>query len=192
MAPAPKPKDIPEGFAASSDKKRLQCLLCTANSPAGNDVWMDWSSHRGHVTSKKHEQAKERDAAQRIHVTQLHQNQQDDLARQREAAMQFSALQDVQIPADDRPAHRVQSAAETELWQGMSADPQGAGFDLGSADDPLQPDTLLGLWNAETMGHDSAVDEGPTAVDEDYTDEFLAEIMQNAGKSITRTRRTVP
>ncbi|KAJ7112273.1 hypothetical protein C8R44DRAFT_741961 [Mycena epipterygia] len=142
---------------------------------------MDWQNHKAHITgSKKHKQAVEHDTAQRINVARLRQNQQDDLARQREAATQFSALQEVQIPAQDRTAYRVQSAAETELWQEISADPQGAGFDLGFTDAQHQSDTLLGLWNAETMGHSSGPDDRPTVLDEDDTDEFLAEIMQNA------------
>ncbi|KAJ7292194.1 hypothetical protein C8J57DRAFT_1212600 [Mycena rebaudengoi] len=44
--------------------------------------------------------------------------------------------------------------------------------------------TLFGFWNAESMGTDERFGlDGDTAVDEDDTEEFLAEIMQNAAIS---------
>ncbi|KAJ7109539.1 hypothetical protein C8R43DRAFT_962543 [Mycena crocata] len=73
-------------------------------------------------------------------------------------------------------AYQIQSAAETELWEQIQTDPHNAGFNAGVG---LKGETLLGLWNAETMGNKTDF----TAVDEDNTEVFLAEVMQNAERS---------
>ena len=144
---------------------------------------MEWKAYQStHLPSKTHERAVQQEAVKKQRAAQVRQNQEADLARQREAAMQFSALREVQLPIQDQSTHRIQTTAETELWDQIETDPSSVGFDVGIVDDVLPlHDTLLGLWNAETMGTDGT---GPTSLNEDDTEELFAEIMQNTGKLI--------
>ncbi|KAJ7165789.1 hypothetical protein C8R46DRAFT_1219577 [Mycena filopes] len=102
------------------------------------------------------------------------------MARQRQADMQFAGLHNVDLP-EHRP-YRAQTTEETEMWAQIQEDPHGAGFDAGFVSS--QRDTLLDLWNAESMGLNGTFSldssgAGPSD-DKDDTDELLAEIMQNA------------
>ncbi|KAJ7036123.1 hypothetical protein C8F04DRAFT_1339635 [Mycena alexandri] len=67
----------------------------------------------------------------------------------------------------------------------IDQDPHGVGFDAGISAAPH--DTLLSLWNAETMGLNSTFSLDPSntgdSLDEDDTDEILAEIMRSAAIS---------
>jgi hypothetical protein len=212
MAPTAKPKVVPEGkinslrqksacqtnnilkgCVASADYKKLQCLICTANS--GKEFWMDWRTYAAtHLSSKTHERAVERDAVRKKQIVDTQRTQEADLARQHAAELQFLALREVQIPQNHQTTHCIQSTAETELWDGINADPYGAGFNVGQKSP--QHGTLPDLWNAEAMGTDARfaldMDGGPTAIDEDDTEEFLAEIMQNAGEQIELCTRNDP
>jgi hypothetical protein len=80
------------------------------------------------------------------------------------------------------------------LWDGINADLYGAGFNVGQKSP--QHGTLPDLWNAEAMGTDTRfaldMDGGPTAIDEDNTEEFPAEIMQNTGEQIELCIRNDP
>jgi hypothetical protein len=80
---------------------------------------------------------------------------------------------------------------ETELWNELDEDPHAAGFDLGIDKTAQQYSDLCNemnsLWNAGTIGQNSSfsLGEGNAEADDlfedDNDDEFLAEIMQNAG-----------
>ncbi|KAJ7820467.1 hypothetical protein B0H14DRAFT_3735670 [Mycena olivaceomarginata] len=119
----------------------------------------------------------------------IERDRQNDLARRREAEMQFSALRDVQIPEEVRTS-RVQTTMETELWNQLEEDPHAAGFDLGIDNTTQQYNELCSemnsLWNAGTIGHNASFslgegnEEAEDLIEDDNDDEFLAEIMQNA------------
>ncbi|KAJ7796350.1 hypothetical protein B0H14DRAFT_2620035 [Mycena olivaceomarginata] len=133
---------------------------------------MDWRTYAAtHLSSKTHERAVERDAVRKKQIADTQRTQEADLARQHAAELQFLTLRE--------------STVETELWDGINADPYGAGFDVGQKSP--QHGTLPDLWNAETMGTNTRfaldMDGGPTAIDKDDIEEFLAEIMQNAAIS---------
>ncbi|KAJ7503663.1 hypothetical protein B0H11DRAFT_2222291 [Mycena galericulata] len=146
---------------------------------------MDWKNWNSHIKSSKgHARAVERNAAQRMQLAAIQNNQEDDLARRNEAAGTVTALRDIQMrPIDGPSSYRIQSRAETELWEQISADPYNAGFDAGVGPSQ-QYEAMHSLWNAGMMGHDTGFSLGstdePILLDEDDTDEFLAEIMQNA------------
>ncbi|KAJ7749819.1 hypothetical protein DFH07DRAFT_775318 [Mycena maculata] len=194
MAPAAKPKEVPEGkpdylhifqtpgFTPSSDNKRLKCLICSTNSAGGVEAWMDWKSSGPHIKqSKVHQRAVECSKTQLIQLAAVQQNQQEDLVRRREATgTTASVLRDVQMPTAGPSTYRIQSAAETELWEQIATDPHGAGFDIGILPANQKYREMQSLWDAGIMGHAKDGAEGPITPDEDDTDEFLAEIMQNA------------
>ncbi|KAJ6584218.1 hypothetical protein B0H10DRAFT_2168096 [Mycena sp. CBHHK59/15] len=187
MAPTSKPKEVPEGFIPNADRKRLQCLLCTAHSPTGKEFWLDWKNQKTHLNSDEHICATRQDESQKSRTAAVQKQQQEDLERQHQAEVQFTGLHDVRIPLQERPA-RVQTVAETEMWDQLHLDPQSIGFDLGINESQHQYDDLHGklnsLWNAGIMWHDTGfvLDEtcSDSLVEEDDTDEFLAKIMQNA------------
>ncbi|KAJ7711067.1 hypothetical protein B0H16DRAFT_1480617 [Mycena metata] len=95
-------------------------------------------------------------------------------------------LRYVQIPAQQQ-SRRIQTAAETQLWEELDADPHGVGFDLGTDKTTQQYNDLCGemnsIWNAGVLAQNSkfSLGEGNEEVfQEDTEDNFLAEIMQNA------------
>lgn len=148
---------------------------------------MEWRNYSSHVkNSKTHERAVKRHAAQRMQLAAVQKAQEADLQQRREATATVSALRDIHIaPVPGPSAHRIQSMAETELWEQIDMDPHSVGFDVGIGPSQ-QHDEMQRLWNAGTMGNDTGSSiigpDGTTALDEDDNDEFLAEIMQNAGK----------
>jgi hypothetical protein len=115
--------------------------------------------------------------------------------------MQFSALRDVQIPEQARTS-RVQTTMETELWTQLDEDPHAAGFNLGNDKTTQQYNELCNemnsLWNAGTIGQNASFslgegnEERDDLFEDDNNDEFLAEIMQNAGiwRSLARQERS--
>ncbi|KAJ7040964.1 hypothetical protein C8F04DRAFT_1230647 [Mycena alexandri] len=169
-----------KGFVPSDDKQRLHCVLCTANAPPSADSSVEWKNYRKHEKSETHKRAVARDALQQKQVAEIRRNQEADATRQRDAERQFAGLRDVNLP--EKRAYRVQSTAETDLWMQIDQDPHGVGFDAGISAAPH--DTLLSLWNAETMGLNSTFSLVPSntgdSLDEDDTDEILAEIMRSA------------
>lgn len=192
MAPAAKARVVPEGLILSEDKKEVHCTLCHALSPTpGNQVWWAWTSLASHLRSKKHDRAVEHDKETRTRAAAIQQNRENDLAQRRQAQLQFTTLRDVVIPDQTPLARRLQTNAETELWEEL-AEGHGAGFDLGIDKTTQQYNDLCGemnsLWNAGIMAHDTGFSLGEgndseQVVQEDDEDEFLAEIMQNAGES---------
>lgn len=189
MAPRAKLKVAPDGFLAIQNGKKVQCIFCTAASPIQKEIAIEWPSLANHLASDKHKRAEEQARLTRTRAARIQQEQEDDLARRREADMQFSALQDVAIPEPTRHP-QIQTAAEARLWEQLDTDPHAAGFDLGVDKTTQQYNSLCNemnsLWNAGIMGKDSgfALGEGNEPEDfleEDEADEFLAEIMQNAG-----------
>lgn len=189
MAPIAKPKVVPDGFFSTQNGKKICCTFCTAVSPTGEQYSLEWPSLTTHLNSGKHKNAVRQSDSARARAAKIQQDQQNDLARRRDAQMQFAALQDVQIPEQPRLA-RVQTAAETELWEQLDMDLPGAGFELGVDKSTQQYNDLCNemnsLWNAGIMAKDSgfALGEGNEAeefLQADEDDEFLAEIMQNAG-----------
>ncbi|KAJ7026176.1 hypothetical protein C8F04DRAFT_1268347, partial [Mycena alexandri] len=100
--------------------------------------------------------------------------------------MQFSSLRDIQIPTQQQ-FRRIQTTAETQLWEELEIDPHGVGFDLGTDKTTQQYNDLCGemnsIWNAGVLAQNSkfSLGEGNEEVfQEDDEDDFLAEIMQNA------------
>lgn len=189
MAPQAKPKVAPEGFFATQDDKKICCTFCTAVSATGEQYLLGWPSLPSHLLSGKHKNAVRQSNLARTRAAKIQQDQQNDLAWHRDAQMQFAPLQNVQISEQPRLA-RIQTTEETELWDQLDTDHHAAGFDLGVDKTTQQYNDLCkemnSLWNARIMGKDSgcALGEGNetedfSQVDED--DEFLAEIMQNAG-----------
>ncbi|KAJ7021121.1 hypothetical protein C8F04DRAFT_1213895 [Mycena alexandri] len=160
MAPAMKTKEVPE------------------------DCSVDWKNRGKYENSAAHKRAVTRNTQQQRDVAEICRNQDADAMRQRDAEMQFAGLRDVQLP--EQRTYRVQTTAETDLWMQIDQDPQGAGFDAGISA-AAHRDTLLGLWNAETMGLNSTFSLDPSdtgnSLDEDDTDEILAEIMRSAAIS---------
>ncbi|KAJ7476349.1 hypothetical protein B0H11DRAFT_1727263 [Mycena galericulata] len=198
MAPTAKPKVVPEGFLASQDGKKVQCTLCTALSPQEN--WMAWASISNHIKSAAHKRAIEQNQAARTRSAVIQKERETDHTQRREAELQFSNLQGVQIP-DPHRISRVQTATETELWEQLEMDPHAAGFDLG-VDKTTQQynslcDEMKGLWNAGIMGRDSgfALGEGndpQELLQEDEEEDFLSEIMANAGELLYLSSRNGP
>ncbi|KAJ7020025.1 hypothetical protein C8F04DRAFT_1214201 [Mycena alexandri] len=201
MAPAAKTKEVPEGqkhtselrvkvnqspkgFFPSEDRQRLHCVVCTAQAPPGTDCSVDWKNRGKHENSAAHKRAVTRNTQQQRDVAEIRRNQDADAMRQRDTEMQFAGLRDVQLP--EQRTYRVQTTVETDLWMQIDQDPQGAGFDAGISA-AAHRDTLLGLWNAETMGLNSTFSLDPSdtgnSLDEDDTDEILAEIMRSAAIS---------
>lgn len=190
MAPAAKEKILPDGFLRREDGKKIQCTLCTAVSPTRTEIWIEWASLNTHLKSGGHSRAIENHQIARTQAAEMEKNLQDDLARRRDREMQFSALRDVQIPVPEQQrAWRVQSTAERELEEQLETDLHGAGFDLGTDKTTQQYYDLCNemnsLWNAGTMSHSSGFSLGEGNTEEilpaDDEDDFLAEIMQNAG-----------
>ncbi|KAJ7886794.1 hypothetical protein B0H14DRAFT_2563110 [Mycena olivaceomarginata] len=129
----------------------------------------------------------------RARAAEIEKTHQEDLARRREAEMQFSALRDVQIPEEQRTS-RVQSSLETELWDELEMDLHGAGFDLGIDKTTQQYNALCNetnsLWNAGILSQSSKFSLGEgndpeELLQEDDEDAFLAEIMRAAETSLT-------
>ncbi|KAJ6610230.1 hypothetical protein B0H10DRAFT_2225239 [Mycena sp. CBHHK59/15] len=191
MAPAAKAKVIPEGFLPSEDGKKVHCTFCTALSPMHKEAWIAWTSLNTHLNSAGHSRAVDQHETARTRADAIQKDRENDLAQRREAELRFSALQDVQIPEQTRLS-RIQTAAETELWDQLEEDPQAAGFDLGIDKTTQQYNNLCtemnSLWNAGIMAHETgfALGEGNEEeglFQEDDEDDFLAEIMQNAAIS---------
>ncbi|KAJ7209175.1 hypothetical protein GGX14DRAFT_566353 [Mycena pura] len=187
MAPEAKQKVAPEGCVLSADGKKVHCTLCTSISP-GKEVWFAWASLSNHLKSAGHARAENQHKTRQIQAAAIERDRQNDLARRRDAEMQFSALRDVQIPEEVRTS-RAQTTMETELWNQLEEDPHAAGFDLGIDKTTQQYNELCSemnsLWNAGTIGQNDSfsLGEGNDAddlIEDDNDDEFLAEIMQNA------------
>ncbi|KAJ7035837.1 hypothetical protein C8F04DRAFT_1340815 [Mycena alexandri] len=186
MPTAAKEKAVPDGFVSVEAGTKLLCTLCTALSPIRKETRIAYTSLAAHLKSGGHGRAVEFQAAATIRATQIQQNREDDLARRREAEMNFSGLRDVQIPTQQQ-SRRIQTAAETQLWEELDADPHSAGFDLGTDKATQQYNDLCGemnsIWNAGVLAQDSkfSLGEGNEEVlQEDDEEDFLAEIMQNA------------
>jgi hypothetical protein len=190
MAPTPKEKVAPEGCILSQDGKKVHCTLCTSISPSGKEVWFAWASVSNHLKSAGHSRAASQHITRQIAAVAIEKDRQNDLDSRREAEMQFSALRDVQIPEQVRTL-RVQMTVETELWNQLDEDPHAAGFDLRIDKTTQQYNELCNemnsLWNAGTIGQNASFslgegnDETDKLFEDDNDDEFLAEIMQNAG-----------
>ncbi|KAJ7709347.1 hypothetical protein B0H14DRAFT_3525097 [Mycena olivaceomarginata] len=183
MAPAPKQKIAPEGCILSEDGKKVHCTLCTSISPG--KVWFAWASLSNHLKSAGHARAENQHKTRQIQAAAIERDRQNELARRREAEMQFSALRDVQIPEEVRTS-RVQTTMETELWNQLEEDPHAAGFDLGIDSTTQQYNELCSemnsLWNAGTIGYNASFslgegnEEAEDLIEDDNDDEFLAEI----------------
>ncbi|KAJ7021232.1 hypothetical protein C8F04DRAFT_1273994 [Mycena alexandri] len=186
MAPAVKKKTVPEGFVSVEMGAKLLCTLCTALSPIGKETRLALASLAAHLKSDGHHRAVEYQEEAAIRAAQVEKNRENDLARRREADMQFSSLRDIQIPTQQQ-FRRIQTTAETQLWEELEIDPHGVGFDLGTDKTTQQYNDLCGemnsIWNAGVLAQNSkfSLGEGNEEVfQEDDEDDFLAEIMQNA------------
>ncbi|KAJ7025519.1 hypothetical protein C8F04DRAFT_1269136 [Mycena alexandri] len=191
MPTAAKEKTVPEGFVSVEAGTKLLCTFCTARSPIGKETRIAYTSLAAHLKSGGHTRAVEYQAAATIRAAQIQQDREHDLARRSEAEMQFSGLRDVQIPAQQQ-FRRIQTAAETQLWEELDADPHSAGFDLGTDKATQQYNDLCGemnsIWNAGVLAQNSkfSLGEGNEEVlEEDDEEDFLAEIMQNAASGST-------
>ncbi|KAJ7715958.1 hypothetical protein B0H16DRAFT_1667025 [Mycena metata] len=158
MPTAAKEKAVPDGFVPVEAGAKLLCTLCTALSPIRKETRIAYTSLAAHLKSGGHGRAVEFHAAATIRAAQIQQDREDDLARRREAEMEFSGLRDVQIPAQQQ-SRRIQTAAETQLWEELDADPHSAGFDLGTDKATQQYNDLCGemnsIWNAGVLAQNS-------------------------------------
>ncbi|KAJ7190485.1 hypothetical protein B0H12DRAFT_1246410 [Mycena haematopus] len=154
MAPPAKERALPAGFLPSEDGKKIRCNACTAISPTRKEVWIARNSLSNHEKSAGHLRALQSERIARTRAAELERNRNEDLAQRRQTEMRFSGLRDVQIP-EDRCTSRIQSAAETELWDELETDHHAAGFDLGTDKTTQQYRDLCSemnnLWNAGMM-----------------------------------------
>ncbi|KAJ7635914.1 hypothetical protein B0H17DRAFT_1149590 [Mycena rosella] len=199
MAPIAKAKILPEGFVLvqTPEGEKVRCTLCSAVAPATKDF--AWTSLPAHLKSKAHARAIEHNEDTRTRAAVIERNREKDLAERREAEARFSALRDVHILPQPTQA-RIQSAAESELWDELAEDPQAAGFDFGIDRTTQQYNELCGemnsLWNAGIMAHDTgfALGEEKEAdlLQDDDEDDFLAKLCRMLVRCYGRPSRNGP
>ncbi|KAJ6623869.1 hypothetical protein B0H10DRAFT_2328924 [Mycena sp. CBHHK59/15] len=181
----PKAKRLEE-FRYNEDGLKAQCKVCAG-------PWITAKSAAKHLKdSQEHLKATELIEAARIRA--------EELENERNAASATTDLRSVQLTApiagtSSRPAYLARSGAEEDMWKDYET--SGADFSAGNdtEDPPVRHEDLrkeadlLGLWNPEavarSLGFGNPDVEGQILA-EDEEEDFLSEIMRNAGMAPAR------
>ncbi|KAJ7362661.1 hypothetical protein DFH08DRAFT_1025021 [Mycena albidolilacea] len=170
-----------EDFVFRAERTEVQCRVCNAGLPEERRVWLLARNGVRHLQSDEHKNAVEQmDDARRIQE------------QRRAAVAQNVPIRVVQIPGPiaDRPTGAHASGAELDMWADYAQN--GAMFSAGDIEDDIETQQRLaqqvdifGLLDpketAERLGFEGDAGLAKELLQADAEDDFLAEIMANAG-----------
>ncbi|KAJ6614901.1 hypothetical protein B0H10DRAFT_2191282 [Mycena sp. CBHHK59/15] len=158
-------------FLYNEDKTKVQCRVCATGVPVERRVWMAPRSAARHLGSEDHKKA--------LGLLEDAKRKREELEKERLAAsaaedlrnLHFAAAPNVRGPIGGVSSSHKPSLAETEMWENYALN--GADFDAGDdTEDPHVRHEQLGLGDEDVAAQ---------ILEEDEEEDFLAEIMRNAG-----------
>ncbi|KAJ7476271.1 hypothetical protein B0H11DRAFT_2426733 [Mycena galericulata] len=178
----PKAKLREEDFSYSEDHSKVQCKTCVGK-------WILIGSAARHLTSPEHLKSTQLAKDESLRLKELERERQTQSATTDLRSIEFAAPS-LDIPNAGPSRSYAARGEEIEMWR----DYEISGADFSAGDDPEDPRILherlrkeadsLGVLNpdavATELGFGNA-DVGTQILEEDEEDDFLSEIMANAG-----------
>lgn len=167
----------------------VQCRVCIAGVPPERRKWIQAQTvERSHLKSPTHLRA--------LELAEEAQRRLENLQKERDADSATSALRDVHFTTQRAQgplaaaSSRVISEEESEMW----ADYRVNGAEFSAGDDVEDPQAkygqlreeakCFGLWNPDTTAKrlGFGVGEGAEVLEDYNEDDYLGEIMRDAGE----------
>ncbi|KAJ7244100.1 hypothetical protein C8J57DRAFT_1556116 [Mycena rebaudengoi] len=181
----PKAKLREDDFHYSEDRSHVQCKAC------GSSKWIAVKSAAKHLTSVEHLKTVELGEEARKRREELEKERQTDSATTELRSIQFAAsrLPSGPIGSTSSGLH-ARSEAEVEMWEAYES--TGAAFSAGEDPDDThihhkrlrEEVESFGVQNPEAAARNLGFGDGDVAAEmlaEDEEEDFLSEIMRNAG-----------
>ncbi|KAJ7284566.1 hypothetical protein C8J57DRAFT_1709000 [Mycena rebaudengoi] len=182
----PKAKLREDDFHYSEDRSHVQCKAC------GSSKWIAVKSAAKHLTSVEHLKTVELGEDARKRREELEKERQTDSATTELRSIQFAAsrLPSGPIGSTSSGLH-ARSEAEVEMWEAYES--TGAAFSAGEDPDDThihhkrlrEEVESFGVQNPEAAARNLGFGDGDVAAEmlaEDEEEDFLSEIMRNAGE----------
>lgn len=174
-------------FRYNEARTKIQCRVCSAGVTVERRTWIEVRSAPRHLLTPAHLRA--------VELNKEKQRRTERLEKEREVDSATSNLREVEFTTPHTEpvasaSSRASNEAEAEMW----ADYRMNGAEFSAGDDIEHPEAtfqrlreeaeIFGLWNPEATVRKLGFgdDNMGNVVEEDEEDDFLGEIMRNAGE----------